>query len=48
MLLTETDIIVYNCPIYITELENAYEDLYQDKELLDFSNYPKESKYYDK
>ena len=26
--------------------ENIYEDFYKDKELLDFSNYSKDSKYY--
>ena len=26
--------------------ENVYEDFYKDKELLNFSNYSKDSKYY--
>ena len=29
-----------------TETKNAYEDLFTKKELFDFSNYPKVSKYY--
>ena len=41
MLLTDTDSLIY----YI-EAENVYEDFYKDKELFDFSNYPKDSKYY--
>ena len=41
MLLTSTDSL-----IYIIEIENVYEDFYQHKALLDFSNYPKEPKYH--
>ena len=32
--------------MYILEAENVYEDFYKDKELFDFSNFPKDSKYY--
>ena len=39
MLLTDTDSLTY-----IIETENVNEDFYKDK---DFSNFPKESKYYD-
>ena len=28
------------------EVENVYEDFYKNKELFDFSNNPKDSKYY--
>ena len=42
MLLTYTDSL-----IYIIETENVYEDFYQHKALLDFSNHPKEPKYHD-
>ena len=42
MLLIEIDSLMY-----IIETKNVYEDFYEDKELFDFSNYPKESKYYD-
>ena len=41
MLLTDTDSIMYKI-----EAENFYEDINKDKELFDFSNYPKDSKYY--
>ena len=41
MLLTNTDSLMYKI-----KTENVYEDLYKDKELLDFSSYPKDSKYY--
>ena len=41
MLLTDTDSLVYE-----TETENIYEDFYKYKELFDFSNYLKNSKYY--
>ena len=41
MLLTDTDSLMYKI-----ETENIYEDLYKDKKLFDFSNYPKDSKYY--
>ena len=42
MLLADTDILL--CKI---ETENIYEELYKDKQLLDFSNYQKNSRYYD-
>ena len=32
--------------MYIIEQECVYEDFYQDKKLFYFSNYPKDSKYY--
>ena len=41
MLLTDTNIVMYKI-----EVENVYEDFYKIKELLDFSNYAKDSKYY--
>ena len=41
MLLLDADSLMYK-----NETENAYEDLYKDKKLFDFSNYPKDSKYY--
>ena len=41
MLLTDTDSLMHNI-----KAENVYEDFYKDKELSDFSNYPKDSKYY--
>ena len=37
MLLTDTDSLMYKM-----ETGNVYEDLYKDKELLDFNNYPKD------
>lgn len=40
MLQTDTDIFIYK-----TEAENFYEDFYKNKELLNFSNYPEDSKY---
>ena len=40
-MLTDTDSLVYKI-----ETENVYEDLYKSKELFDFSNYPKDFKYY--
>ena len=42
MLLTYTD-----CRMYKIRAENVCEDFYRYKELLDFSNYSKDSKYYD-
>ena len=30
-----------------TKVENVYEDFYKDKQLIDFSSYPEDSKYYD-
>ena len=47
MLLTKTDIIIYSYSMYIIETKNVYEDIKNYKELLDFSNYPNKSKYYD-
>ena len=41
MLPTDTDRLMYK-----TEAGNVYEDYYNNKELLDFSNYPKDSIYY--
>ena len=41
MLPRETDSHMYKI-----EAENIYEDFYRDKELFDFSNYQKDSKYY--
>ena len=41
MLLTDTD-----CLMYRIETKNFYEDLCKGKELSDFSDYPKGSKYY--
>ena len=41
MLLTDTGSLMYKI-----ETKSSYEDLYKDKELFDFSNYPKDSKYY--
>ena len=32
--------------MYKIEAENGYEDCCKDKELFDFGNYPKDSKYY--
>ena len=42
MLFTVTDSLTYEI-----KKEDIYEDLYKDKDLYDFSSYPKESKYYD-
>lgn len=33
--------------MYEAETETVHEDIYKDKELFDFDNYLKESKYYD-
>ena len=41
MLLTDTDSFMYKI-----ERENVHEDLYKVKELFDFNNHPKYSKYY--
>ena len=41
MLLTDADSLMYKI-----ETENIYEDYHKDKELFDFSNYSKDSKYY--
>ena len=37
MLPTDSDSLMYKI-----EAENVYEDFYKDKELFDFSNYPKD------
>ena len=34
--------------MYKIEAENVYEDFYKDKELFEFSNLPKDLKYYNK
>ena len=36
-----------NSLMYIVEIESVYQDIFKDKKLFDFSNYSKESKYYD-
>ena len=41
MLLTNTGSLKYEI-----EAKNVSEDFHEDKELFDFSNYPKDSKYY--
>ena len=41
MLLTNTDSLKYEI-----EAKKVYEDFHEDKELFDFNNYPKDSKYY--
>ena len=41
MLIRDTDSFIYKI-----EAENVYEDLYKDKELFNFSNYPIDSTYY--
>ena len=41
MLLTDSD-----SPMYKIAAENVYKDFYKDKTLFDYSNYPKDSKYY--
>ena len=41
-LFTDTDSLVYEI-----ETENVYEDFYQDKNLFDFSDYPRDSKIFD-
>ena len=40
---TDTDSLVYE----IKDVDDVYEKIYEDKELFDFSDYSKESKYYD-
>ena len=42
LLLSDTDILMYE-----VEIETVHEDFYKDKELFEFDNYLKESKYYD-
>ena len=32
---------------YIIKTENVYQDFYKDKQIFDYRNYAKESKYYD-
>ena len=41
MLLTDTDTLMYKI-----KADNIHEDFYKNKELFGFSNYPKDSKYY--
>lgn len=40
MLVIDNDSLIYKI-----EAENVYENSYKDKELFDFSDYPKDSKY---
>ena len=42
LLFTDTDSLVYEINI-----EDAYEDFYQDKNLFDFSDYPLNTKFFD-
>ena len=42
LLFTDTDSLTYEI-----KTDNVYEDFYEDKYLLDFSNYPKDSKFHD-
>ena len=42
MLFTDTDSLTYEI-----KTDNVYEDFHEDKYLLDFSNYPKDSKFHD-
>ena len=42
LLFTDTDSLVYKI-----KNNNVYEQCFKDKELFDFSGYPKDSKYYD-
>ena len=41
MLLADDDSLIYK-----TEAKNVYESFYKDKEIFDFSNYPKDSKHF--
>ena len=41
MLIADIDILIYKI-----KTQNVYESLYKDKELFDFNNYSKDSKYY--
>ena len=41
LLFTDTDSLTYHI-----ETENVYEDMWNDRELFDFSDYPKDSKYF--
>ena len=43
LLFTDTDSLVYK----IKGVDDIYEKIYLDKHLFDFSNYPKDSKFYD-
>ena len=42
LLFTDTDSLVYEI-----KTEDVYEDFYEDKNLLDFSDYPLDSKFFD-
>ena len=42
MLFTDTDSLAYEI-----KLENVYEEFYKWKDLFDFSNYSKDSRFYD-
>ena len=42
MLFTDTDSLVYEI-----KTDNAYEDFYENKNLFDFSDYPRDSKLFD-
>ena len=42
LLITDTDSLVYG-----TETDDIYEDFYKNKNLLDFSDYLEDSKYFD-
>ena len=42
LLLTDTDSLAYEI-----KSENVYEEFFKHKELFDFSNYPKDSKFFD-
>ena len=41
-LITDTDSLVYE-----NEIDNVYEEFYENKNLLDFSKYPENSKFFD-
>ena len=43
MLFTDTDSLTYEI-----KSENVYKEFYKWKDLFDFSNYPKDSKFFDK
>ena len=42
LLFTDTDSLVYE-----NETNDVYEDFYEDKDLFDFGDYPKEAKFFD-
>ena len=42
LLFTDTDSLVYEI-----KTEDAYEDFYEDKILFDFSDYPRDSRFFD-